>query len=61
MRSFTLAKALTGANSQKDYADMAEGRNNTISYSYAHAPYQIGDRNLINEYTTLLKQKGVRV
>lgn len=61
MRSATLSKALSGANSPKDYADMANGQVSVKTHSYTHQPYSCGGHNLITEYTKLLKQKGVRL
>lgn len=59
MRTFSLAKAIVSANSPKDYAEMADGSCYKKTYSYLHKPYHIGNRNLLVEYTALLKEKGV--
>lgn len=59
LRTFSLAKALTGANSPKDYHDMAAGIDRVDTYSGTHLPYHCGDRNLIAEYAKLVNTKGV--
>ena len=58
MGIYTSTRAIMGANSGKDYADMANGTNNHKTYTYTHLPYHSGNRNLLKEYSEILKKKG---